>query len=114
MASHNEGLSECIKSLADTSIANSEVIHNVADILVNACSEKIEELDGKKVRKKTVIGLGSRVRDYKKKMAKGRLGGGEEWNGELVEREEVEEGVKEEEGENERGDEKTEEVQEKV
>ena len=90
VATSNEELTDCIRSLADESIDNEEVIRNVVEILVNACSEKIEELDGKKVRKKTVIGLGSRVRDYKKKIAKTRLGN--HYSAEhvaLVEREEL-------------------------
>ncbi|KAL7509957.1 hypothetical protein ACHAXN_009357 [Cyclotella atomus] len=65
----NPALTDCIRSLADSSIENEETIRNVAEILTDACAEKIEEFDSKKVRKKTAIGFGSRIREYKKKIA---------------------------------------------
>ena len=70
VAASNPNLSDCIGTLADLSIdSNDEVLRNASEILANACAEKIEEFDGKKVRKKTAIGFGSRIRDYKKKIA---------------------------------------------
>lgn len=70
VAASNPSLSDCIGTLADLSIdSNDEVLRNASEILANACAEKIEEFDGKKVRKKTAIGFGSRIRDYKKKIA---------------------------------------------
>lgn len=108
VASTNDGLSDCIRTLADDTVPNAEVIQNVAEILVNACAEKIEEFDNKKVRKKTAIGFGSRIRDYKKRivLAQEEMHPGESFsveNVELMEREELDElmRVKQEGGEEE-------------
>jgi hypothetical protein len=99
VASTNDGLSDCIRTLADDTVHNAEVIQNVAEILVNACAEKIEEFDNKKVRKKTAIGFGSRIRDYKKRivLAQEEMHPGESFsveNVELMEREELDELVR--------------------
>lgn len=71
VANSDVTLAECIKTLADQTIrTDDDIIKNAAEMLVDACAEKIEEFDSKKVRKKTAIGFGSRIRDYKKMIIK--------------------------------------------
>eukprot|EP00956_Cyclotella_meneghiniana_P020696 scaffold36844_cov42-Cyclotella_meneghiniana.AAC.5 len=67
VAKTDETLNKCIETLADDTIEPTSVITKKAsEMLVDACAVKIEEFDSKKVRKKTAIGFGSRIRDYKK------------------------------------------------
>ena len=86
VSASNDELTNYMNTLSDQS-ANEDVLRNAAEIITTACAEKIEQFDSKRVRKKTAIGIGSRVRDYKKKIAqvKQSMAMGETFTAENVE-----------------------------
>ena len=62
-------VNEKIKIIGDKSLAiGSDGVRNAADVIVDACIEKILQFDPKEVRRATILGLGTRVRDYKHKI----------------------------------------------
>ena len=88
VAKTDETLTKCIETLADETIEPTSVITKQAsEMLVDACAVKIEEFDSKKVRKKTAIGFGSRIRDYKKIIlrVKAQIYPNQQWTIDMIE-----------------------------
>lgn len=68
VATSNKEVPNFIAQIADKTI--SETMATTAAVsIASVCLAKIKELDDKSVRKRSVLALGSRVRDYKKRIA---------------------------------------------
>lgn len=63
------GPHDCIGILACRDDQDQSTLLDAAERISQACFNKIEEFDLKKTRKKTIVGLGQRVREYKTRIA---------------------------------------------
>jgi arginine utilization protein RocB len=67
----NETLALCIAKIADNTTDDTAAL-TAAEEIAKACFDTLKALDGKQVRKYTIIALGTRVRDYKQQIASAR------------------------------------------
>ena len=73
VAKSNDLVAQSIQQLGDRTIEDEETITNAANIIVQACEQKLLEFDpNKTIRKRTVVAFGGKIRDYKQKIARAR------------------------------------------